>query len=79
MKNPCSRCGKEMTLRVKKYVCNFKCEAVKSQIKKSEEEHTQIRLGSRSRFFIDPRIEFQEIYMVKAVAEKYWDSAWNGR
>jgi hypothetical protein len=62
----------------KKYVCAPKCEAVKASLKRVDEEHSEMqKLRKTGSFFKLPeRLEFQEIYSLQALGQKYWDSLW---
>ena len=68
-----------MELRINKYLCDSRCERVKHTVRKSEEEHAYMKKKQRSMFVINQEREYQEIYFLKTINEKYLDLIWEGK
>lgn len=68
-----------MVLKIKDYLCSYRCERVKNAEKTSIEEHDYMLRIKAAGFRSSDRLEYQEIYFLKTASERYWDSLWNGK
>ena len=75
----CPRCQNTMALKIKDYLCSYRCEKVKNTEKRSREEHDYMLRIRESGFRSSDRLEYQEIYFLKTASERYWDKLWNGK